>query len=426
MQLVISRILCLVTSVPEDIQSELQLVGIPYSGTPQNLQIQSPLPKVDIDSDHGKKFVCSKKCPEIFDTEVELIQHRVDFHSGDRRFTCKICDVMFLSCKEKVAHYKKCQENLHKIPGPFKCEHCGAEKETFLKLKDHIYQHKKWTRLKGDPSMPATLDKRLGSALAQCEKCGQMFPSKTISRHFRNCTMNEDEDPNILKCDKCEKVFHKKLTLSMHKLRVHNDTSQAKYKCETCGMLFMERNKCKYHAATHNEERNIICDVCGKTFKTAPNLQTHKKVMHLTKKLDCPLCEQKFALKNILRQHINSYHLKKPTYYCSKCKLKFSSHAEKVKHAKSCHLGEFRFECSVCKKGFDKRYKFRKHLMQDHSMETKVLDDGGLEILETIEAAVETEVQSDNQVENVTDVPIEEVTIDVNIDDVVADITVQL
>ena len=67
----------------------------------------------------------------------------------------------------------------------------------------------------------------------------------------------------------------------MH-MRIH--INERKFKCDECGLAFMQKEFLTRHKLTHTGEVPFRCDTCGKAFRQLVNLKQHKIRKHFNNK----------------------------------------------------------------------------------------------------------------------------------------------
>ena len=76
---------------------------------------------------------------------------------------------------------------------------------------------------------------------------------------------------NIFSCFDCQ----------MH-MRIH--INERKFKCDECGLAFMQKEFLTRHKLTHTGEVPFRCDTCGKAFRQLVNLKQHRIRKHFNNK----------------------------------------------------------------------------------------------------------------------------------------------
>ncbi|XP_055314042.1 zinc finger protein 62-like isoform X2 [Sitodiplosis mosellana] len=122
--------------------------------------------------------------------------------------SCDLCPVKtFTSFREMQSHYL----DIHKLVGSVSC--CQTKFSKLTHIRDHIAWH---------------------------------------------------NNPDIFRCDVCNKSLPNRLSLNRH-----NDCPSNKYYCHTCQKSFTRRNHLEDHLEIHKnryseKQRNFICDICDK------------------------------------------------------------------------------------------------------------------------------------------------------------------
>ena len=114
-------------------------------------------------------------------------------------------------------------------------------------------------------------------------------------------------------CEVCQKRFHLKKHLILHKRTL---TGEKPYVCSTCGKKFSQNCNLNRHQTTHSDERNFQCNICpdDRSFKTKDQFNSHMR-FHYEPKHSCVLCNKKYHNSTNLKRHMNSH--SKLTSSCS-------------------------------------------------------------------------------------------------------------
>lgn len=162
-------------------------------------------------------FTCND-CGKKFNQKSNLKMHKL-IHAREKKFGCK-------TYKNRNTYYPS---NLytHSLmhTGTLKCEICGKNIESILKLKKHIGTHSKTKRFQ---------------------------------------------------CDICKSNFTENFNLRKHML-IH---SEKQFACDTCGKKFSSKYYLKAHEAIHGNRTLFSCSICSKSYATRCNLNRHVRKMH--------------------------------------------------------------------------------------------------------------------------------------------------
>jgi len=137
-----------------------------------------------------------------------------------------------------------------------------------------------------------------------------------LSMHGGMDNENMDTNKKLYPCDSCDKTYHSKQYLEVHK-RTH--TGEKPYICDYCGKTFVDKGHHSFHIKHKHTEVNEShpCKLCGKVLKTKSGLMRHidthevqifgfeSKYKKRSKDLySCPSCDKGFGDKTHLNRHI--------------------------------------------------------------------------------------------------------------------------
>ena len=110
-------------------------------------------------------------------------------------------------------------------------------------------------------------------------------------------------------CPACGKTFSSRYNLRAHAL-THDDTSEARFVCDICNRIFVNKGYFRDHLNSHIGLREK-CQ-CGAEFVNPSDLTRHKKVCDLTPvkgpAYKCNICKQNFTKCQTLIDHIKGKH----------------------------------------------------------------------------------------------------------------------
>lgn len=196
--------------------------------------------------DHQKSSIhlTCQNCKENYCNKQEFLEHETTFCKP-----CTICDLRFLSKRQKDAHLK----NDHSQR--FKCQLCSIQ----FTLKETLTRHTRNIHYKEKNKT--------------CDVCGKTF----FDTHYLNLHKVSHQSTKPFECDICKKKFARKEALKLHK-RIHNN--DRRYTCEDCGKKFIQWSALHMHKLVHSDERNFNCPICQKAFKDKKTMSKHCKTVH--------------------------------------------------------------------------------------------------------------------------------------------------
>ena len=162
-----------------------------------------------------------------------------------------------------------------------------------------------------------------GTDFFQCEKCEEVFTSKT--KLHDHILVHSGVIP--YECEVCEETFVHKRDYFRHRL-IHFD--QNNYMCKKCGKIFLSKSHLQDHMFVHTPEKNFKCEDCGKTFGRKSNLTRHTK-LHTGKKMFRCACGNSFPSRKHLSIHAK-LHCDVGNFTCDKCGEHFRTKSSITQH----------------------------------------------------------------------------------------------
>ncbi|XP_039892028.1 uncharacterized protein LOC120736115 isoform X2 [Simochromis diagramma] len=183
-----------------------------------------------------------------------------------------------------------------------------------------------------------------------CEYCGKVFKDvSALTSHIKTHTLP-------FHCDKCDKKYSSKWSLTVHR-RIH--TGETPYLCSYCGQGFRSSNILALHVRIHTGDRRYKCPICGKT--SIQHLSRHMRMHRGEKNYLCTECGKAFLSSGELRLHMR-FHTGERPYTCKHCGKGFIAKCLLTVHTRQ-HTGESPYRCSLCPKSFRTLRAQKRHLV---------------------------------------------------------------
>lgn len=164
----------------------------------------------------------------------------------------------------------------------------------------------------------------------RCNTCMAEYAEKyDLEVHIKSV---HEHEPCV--CPHCGKLFTSRSGLHYHKLTVHFNSKR--YKCATCDLGFMDKEKLRCHVADHNNIKLYKCDKCKKEFKYKSCLNRHKcKNDKPSTVYKCVHCQSEFRRSDTLKEHVATKHDLTKHITCA-CGKNFKWRQSYARHKKDC------------------------------------------------------------------------------------------
>ena len=135
------------------------------------------------------------------------------------------------------------------------------------------------------------------------------FSTDDYSKHTKRNETNKidnvkdiQKNDKIFHCDTCEKSFHRKGNMIIHK-RIHS--GEKSFHCNICSRSFSTICKLKDHIRRIHENNEHLekCDLCDKTFPNKWRLKVHKITHDDKRNYKCDSCDKVMQQKKDLTPH---------------------------------------------------------------------------------------------------------------------------
>ena len=364
------------------------------------------------------RVIC-RLCPKEFSrTEIykrHFLKHHPDMEyitpSKQRKldgvkkeFTCRQCDLTFVSFSERQKHKRTAHSNnkgisgevtfdkrSHFLQGKIVCS-CG---QTFGR-EIEFYEHK-YEEVTAHESHSAVTDNTLpkqdrstdyfqnNDRYLPCDRCHEAFPTKFLLRRHKLDThwaemkakdmLYKDQKAGVfrikhLSCDfeNCDKYFRELQDKEVHMARKH--TGVMGHQCDQCTRAFPSAKMLRCHIRITHEVSDdpVICQECGESFGNREKLWIHRSAKHTVRKiLQCKFCDYSTTAATQLKEHERTHTGEKPET-CAYCGQGFSSKRTRQNHERL-HTGEKPYQCRYCDQAFVQRTSVNVHVQTHHKAE---------------------------------------------------------
>nr|XP_019533179.2 transcription factor grauzone-like [Aedes albopictus] len=299
---------------------------------------------------------------------------------------------------------RKVEDDFIKQHKTYICEECFERFDDFLTIRKHkIDVHEKQyitccnKQFRTRAFLYQHVQVVLNPELFKCDVCDRKFKSQiTYDRHKEN--HHPDEHQSVFRCQRCPKSFAQQKILDVH-MAEHETLDNEDAKCETCDKCFRSQAGLKAHIDTVHQRRiNYVCEYCSKGFNRKTDFTDHRKRHELTAdqmKKQCPVCNKlvkntKYWKRHMdrhrtegshkcdhcghvsnnllsLKEHMEKRHGSKgKRYSCDQCGKEFARLVPLKEHISTAHTGEPLYQCPYCERKFFSNVTMYVHKKKDH------------------------------------------------------------
>lgn len=320
-----------------------------------------------IDEDKDRKetdigYQCAF-CEYTF-TRKSMLKRHVRIHTGERPYACDKCDAKFTQQGGLKTHMlcKHRDQIDQKDKVTYQCHHCDRSFVIKERLRIHLRVHtgelpyvchicsKKFRRNGG---LLQHLRRHVGMRPYTCEICkASYYNSTNLKTHMKRHLGVQD-----YVCDLCGKGFTRRDGLRKHLACLHYD--QCAFRCSICNKSF--KGHILSHLRMHLKEKPFKCEICGMRFVQSSQLVVHTRTHTGAKPYPCQICKVAFSHSSALRMHIRRHTGEKPVK-CLLCPAAFVQLPHLKKHMRCIHKTDKPYVCVPCNSFFKKKVELEEHM----------------------------------------------------------------
>jgi len=205
-------------------------------------------------------FSC-QLCNKKFYRKPSLTQH-VRVHSKDDQLSCTVCNKKFSRNDHLNVHMR-----IHTGEKPFSCTICMKAFTHRSSLTQHAHVHS-------------------GEKPYCCNICSKAYASSSsLSYHKRKCGVSNSKS-KPLKKNLFNSTSQPNVTINPYESKSIYTSSQQLptediHVCEHCGVMFDEKQQLLKHKTVHTQPQRFQCDKCNKVFFTKFSLSMHLQMHKL-------------------------------------------------------------------------------------------------------------------------------------------------
>lgn len=321
-----------VTSTPVKVQNDhLELES--YEMTPQNtVEVPSLLVATDSNQNTLKCSYCTTTAS--IKSQQDLNDHYRQEHF-ESVFHCEMCD-NYLDRNDLMTHM--ISHALESASGSLKIEE-PSHVSTSEKIQSQVNGVSS-TSTAAPSSQPTTTVATAGASKTKqqgkenqlyCTVCQKHFNTRSGFAYHINQHHSKIKNYS---CSFCDKKFGMKRILDNHIRNIHS--SEKTFQCMKCFKYFKTDAALYNHEIIHKQS-NYVCDLCDKKFHYKHNLEVHRLLHSNDRKYSCNHCSSTFKTRNYLAKHLKGHFSETKSFLCTYCDFKTTQKRYLSEHVKRKH-----------------------------------------------------------------------------------------
>lgn len=263
---------------------------------------------------------------------------------------CHLCDTVIKSYTLFYLH----MHNLHGLEKRFQCvlSSCSHTFKSVKAFNRHSQNHNQKSE-----SFCSMCDQIFGS---DEDLEGHFMTHEHATKYMRVQEKYNRSEPRNYRCKVCHCWYGLFATFVKHM-----ETENHSYKCQHCGLVFVQPGPRRNHIQSVHPDLANICEICGTRLQNSQALWSHLSLHNIV--YECQKCHRRFLQKEQLTAHMEIHAPPTPCPW-EGCNRKLSTKVGLYNHLRM-HKGDADFTCTICNKGFFKKKTLEIH-MKSHDKNT--------------------------------------------------------
>ncbi|KAL4715899.1 hypothetical protein ACJJTC_013199 [Scirpophaga incertulas] len=307
-------------------------------------------------------------CQMKVDSLHAYILHMLKMHfvKAEPTFSCRICTATFETQQELGNHETNEMKDFEDL---WLCQFCDKEFKDRESTRRHLNEH--WDILEFDNCFSPHLG-------FKCKFCPTLFWNETDRKtHQIRVHFNQHKE-DFYKCESCSMIFTDKEWFVYHFMERHqsddDEATHCLFKCCLCCNVQSSIEEMRTHfKSEHPEARKIFCSMGSCMYRPLSqkkSFKMHVKMVHKSEKskpecCTCVICGREFSSLRAVSTHMSQVH-GPGKFKCVLCREVMHTADERKLHYLIRHPGRHPFVCKDCGKSFQYKSSLYMH-RQEHS-----------------------------------------------------------